>query len=274
MRRLTFAIGGSAAALLALTACGTTGTAGSAASAPSAPKVETMADLAHLVSSRTAAEHAAHITFTTGTSAGTFTGTGQVQYAGAATKLQVDVNSPIGDVDMILLGSTAYMKLPQSLVHTAKPWVRIDADGTDAISKALSAITSQEQQTADPSRAITQIGSAGTITSTGKDQVDGQPATHYVISVNTAKLMASSTVSPQMRQLLGSTGVKLPAHLSYEVWINGDNLPVRLDFTETVSTSKSAAPQKVTMTMRYTDWGAPVSITAPAANQVGPLPSW
>jgi hypothetical protein len=26
--------------------------------------------------------------------------------------------------------------------------------------------------------------------------------------------------------------------------------------------------------MRYTDWGAPVSITAPAANQVGPLPSW
>jgi hypothetical protein len=270
MRRLSLAVIGSAVAVVALAACGTAGNA--APATPSAPKVQTISDLAHLVSSRTAKAQTAHIDFTTGTSAGSFTGTGQVEFAGAATKMRMDLNSPLGDIGMTLLGSTAYLKLPQNVAHTAKPWVRIDANGTDPISKALSAIIDQERQTADPSKAIEQIGSAGTITSTSKDQVDGAPATHYVISVDTAKLMASTSITPAMRQLFGGSGVKLPAHVDYELWVDRNSLPVRLAFTETVTAPKSTTPQKVSMNMEYTDWGQPVTINAPAADQVGPMP--
>lgn len=273
MRRLTLAVGGAAAALVALTACGTSGTAGSAApAAPVAPKVQTMGELAQLVSTRTTATHSAHIRITATTSAGTVSGTGQAYFAGTASKIAMDISSPVGDMQMVLLGPTMYMKLPQSLVHTAKPWFSIDANGTDPISKALSALTSQEQQNADPSQVIQQIQGAGTITGTSKEQVDGQQATHYSITVDTAKLLASKALSPQLRQTLTSSGVKLPAHMDYQVWVNSDNLPVQLKVTETVTAPQLSTPQTVAMTMNYTDWGQPVSITAPAADQVGPMP--
>jgi hypothetical protein len=38
-------------------------------------------------------------------------------------------------------------------------------------------------------------------------------------------------------------------------------------------TVKGSAPQQVSVTGTYTDWGKPVDISAPPASEVGPLPS-
>jgi hypothetical protein len=267
MRTASLTVCGIAVAVATLAACGTTTTAGAAK-----PAVTTVGDLAHLVSSRTSTAHTAHVTVDTKTSGIDVTGTGQLDLDGTASKLALTMSMPeISNLDMILTGGTMYMKIPQNLVKTAKPWVRFDSAGTDPVSKSLAAMTSQEQQSVDPTKMLSQIAPYGTITKSAKVTVDGQPATRYTISVDTAKLMASKTITPQTRQLLDSSGAKLPAHVDYDLSLNSANLPVRLSFSEKV-TIKGKSTQIAT-TMTYSDWGQPVSIQVPAADQVGPLPS-
>jgi hypothetical protein len=259
MRRFALVI--AAAGLVSLTACGTTVT-GRAVPAHAG----TVTDLSYLVASRTAAEHTVHITYDATTSIGELTGTGQAEFTPGKIALQLDVTTPVGAIGMVLVGDKLYLKIPQSVAHTGKPWIGVDPNGTDPTSKALAAVLSEEQANADPSRTLAQIQAAGTITRTSADQVDGRPATHYAISVNTAKLLASSAVTPQLRQLISGSAARLPATIGYDVWIDSAGLPVKIAFNENVTGAKT------TITMTYSQWGAPVSIQAPPADQIGALP--
>jgi hypothetical protein len=69
-----------------------------------------------------------------------------------------------------------------------------------------------------------------------------------------------------LRQLISGSGVRMPATIGYDVWLNSDNLPVRIAFSENVAGAKTS------ITMTYRQWGAPVSIQAPPADQIGALP--
>jgi hypothetical protein len=253
-----------AAALVTLTACGTTVTGKAVPT-----RTGTVTDLSYLVSSQTATAHTVHITYAASTPAGNLSGTGQAEFTPGKVALQMDVTTPIGAIGTVLIGDKLYLRIPGGVAHTGKPWIGVDPNGTDPASRALAAIVSQEQANADPSRTLAQIRTAGTITRTSKDQVDGQPTTHYVISVDTAKLMASKAVTPQLRQLVSGSGVRMPATIGYDVWINSANLPVRISFSENVAGSTT----KTAITMTYRQWGAPVSIQAPPADQVGALPT-
>jgi hypothetical protein len=265
MRRLSFVVCGIAAGAVALAGCATTTTQGVAAPAAT---VKTVADLAHLMSSKTAAAHTAHVKLDVEAAGKDIAVTGQVEFAGAASKLQMNMTIPdVGAMDMELIGSTMYMKLPAGLVPTEKPWVKFDPNGTDPVSKALSGLISQEQQNLDPTKMLSELAPVATITKSGKDTVDGQPATRYAISVDTQKLLKSPLVAPQLRQTFSASGAKLPAHMNYVMWLNSTNLPVKFTLNETVS------GQQIAVTANYTDWGQPVSITAPPADQVGPLPT-
>lgn len=271
MRRIALGALGAVAGVAVLTACGSATVPGQATGPAPAVQPKSVTDLAHLVSLQTSTKHTVHIQFDAKSSTGSFTGTGQADLAGSASKMAMNMQSPIGELDMVLAGSALYMKAP-AVLHSAKPWVKVDANGTDEASKAVAALVSQEQQSADPSKALEQISSAGTIDQATPDQVNGQPATRYVITVNTQKLLNSSYISPQMRQLLESAqGVsKLPPTMTYSVWINSDNLPAKMDLTENLTVRGHAV--NVTIDMTYTDWGAPVNITVPSPDEVGPLP--
>lgn len=268
MRRMTYVVCGIAAGLAALTACGTTATNGSGTTtAPAQQQVHTIADLAHVMSAKTATVHTAHMTFVAATPQGSVIGNGQIDIDGAASKVQMSMTIPsMGAMNVELLGSTMYLQLPQSLIKTSKPWVQINPNGTDPISKALSGVVSQEQQDTDPTKAISQLVGAGTITKVTPTTVDGQPATDYAITVDTQKLMNSSLVSPQLKQELTQMGVNLPKTLNYQMWLNSQNLPVKLIVQETVE------GQQVDVTVTYTDWGAPITINPPPADQIGSLP--
>jgi hypothetical protein len=262
MRRLSLVVCGIAAGMVALSGCATT-TQGVAT-----PAVTTVADLAHLMSSKTATMHTAHIQLDVRAAGKEATATGQVDLDGAASKIQMSMSiESVGALDMELIGSTMYMKLPAGILPTEKPWVKFDSNGTDPVSKALSGIVSQEQQSVDPTKMLTELAPVATITKSGKDTVAGQPATRYAISVDTAKLLKSPLITPQVRKLFNSSGAKLPAHINYVMWLDTDNLPVRFTVTEVVS------GQQIAITANYTDWGRPVSIQAPPADQVGPLPT-
>jgi hypothetical protein len=271
LRKTTLAVCGAIAALAALTACGSG--AGTTGSALPAAKVTTIDDLAKLVASRTAAVHTAHTTMNVTTAGQHIVAQGDVSFAGTGSKVRMAMTIPtLGDLNMVLVGGTMYMQLPQSLVKTEKPWVKVDANGTDPASKALAAVVSQEQQSLDPSQILTQLAPGSKIVSHSQATVAGQSATHYVVSVDTAKLLQSPKITPQMKQMLNTANAALPPTLNYDIWINSDNLPVKYSLDESV-TVKGSAPQQVTIVGTYTNWGKPVDISAPAASQVGPLPS-
>lgn len=124
---------------------------------------------------------------------------------------------------------------------------------------------------ADPSTQLQQIASVGTIDKVTPGQVNGQPATEYLITVDTQKLLASKALAPQLRQYISGSGAKLPPTIKCDTWINSDNLPVKLDINEVISIQGRTIP--VTVDMTYTDWGAPVTITVPSPDEVGPLPA-
>ncbi|HEX5404460.1 MAG TPA: hypothetical protein VFX16_19410 [Pseudonocardiaceae bacterium] len=262
MRKFSFVVCGIAAGLVALTGCATT------TSGVAAPTVTTVNQLAELMSSKTSAARTAHMNLDVQAAGQDITATGQVEFAGADSKIEMSMRIPsLGAMSMDLIGSTMYMKLPAGVLPTDKPWVKFDPNGTDPVSKALSAIVSQEQQNVDPTKVLSQIAPASTITKSGKDTIDGQSTTRYAISVDTAKLLKSNLISPQLRQALTTSKAKLPPHMNYVMWINSSSLPVRFTLTETIS------GQQVNLEMNYTDWGQPVSIQAPPADQVGPLPT-
>lgn len=272
MRRLTFVVCGVAAGLAALTACGSATTTGTAtATHPQQQQqqqpVHTISDLSQLMAKQTSSVHTAHMAFDAATSEGDVTGTGQIDIEGANSKIQMKLTIPsVGAMNMELLGSSMYLELPAGLVKTPKPWIKFDPSGTDPVSKALAGIVSEEQQDVDPTKAIGQLAGAGTITATGKDTVNGQPATKYAITVDTQKLLNSKLIAPQLKQELQQAGVNLPPTLNYTMWLNSDNLPVKLTVAEKI------AGQQINVTVTYSDWGQPVTITAPPADQVGPLP--
>lgn len=270
MRRLTFVLFGCVAGLTALTACGTSTTNGTAA--PQAhqqqQQVHTVADLSTLMTSSTASVHTAHMKFDAATSQGDITGAGQIDIDGTNSKLQMNVTIPsFGAMNMELVGGTMYMELPKGLVQTPKPWIKFDPNGTDPVSKALAGVVSQEQQSTNPVQAISELTDSGTITSKSPDTIDGAPATRYVIQVSTQKLLNSKAITPQMKQELSTVAGSLPPTMTYTMWLNSQNLPVQLTTSETI------ANQPIKVTVTYSDWGQPVNITPPPANEVGPPPA-
>jgi hypothetical protein len=268
MRRLTFLLCGCAAGLATVTACGSGTTTGTAAPQQQAHQVRTVADLSSLMSSSTSNVHTAHMRFDASTSQGDITGAGQIDIDGVNSKLQMNVNIPsVGAMDMELIGSTMYMELPKGLVQTQQPWIKFDPRGTDPVSKALAGIVSQEQQSTNPVQAISQLTDAGTITSKSSDTLNGASTTRYMIRVDTKKLLNSKAITPQLKQQLSSVAGSLPPTMDYMMWLNSQNLPVKLTTSETI------ANQPINVTVTYSDWGQPVTITPPPADQVGPLPT-
>lgn len=264
MRRFTLGVGGAAVALAVLAGCGSGGTTTGVAE----PAVHSVSDLAHLMAKQTQRTHTTHFRLNIAAGEVHVNSTGEAYLAGTNTKMSMHGDVPgFGSLDMVVIGDTAYLKLPAGLAATGKPWVKIDPSGTDPVSKALSGMLSQEEQSVDPTKSLAQLTGAATITKRSQTTVNGQPATRYVLSVDTQKLLHSKLVTPAMRQLIGSAGASLPPHFTEILWLNSDNLPVKTTVSEKV------AGQQVSVVATYTDWGGPVDITAPPADQVGPLPT-
>lgn len=283
MRRTSLLIGGLAVGLAALTACGTSTINGTASSAGSGGGstgggglggVTTVSQLGQLVSANTSKNNSAHFTMSTtgtGAGAGTITASGVVQFGSPMALDETTTMAQLGQMEIILVNNTVYMKLPSSLAQemgSSKPWTEINPNGTDAMSKALAPLATSAEQNTDPTKLITQLAEAGTITSTSSDTVDGQSTTKYTINVDLQKYLnslpatSSAMKSEISTALQGGSGSEIVT-----VWINSQHLPVK--FTSAISLKENGQPINVGVTGTYTDWGQPVTIAAPPASEVG-----
>ncbi|WP_208024606.1 hypothetical protein [Amycolatopsis pithecellobii] len=199
------------------------------------------------------------------------TAQGQARFDGADTVM--DMTMTVGPVreEMRYVDRALYVQLPEQYrarMTSGKPWGKVPADS--AVAKQIGA---QQAQQNDPSQALQQIQQAGTITRSAHETLDGQPVTHYWIDVDFAKGFDKFKNTGLPEAQLNEIAAKVKT-IPVELWLGSDKLPVQI--TEDMSALMKAAgapatAQDMKITMKYSDWGTPVDVQAPPANQVGEL---
>jgi hypothetical protein len=168
-----------------------------------------------------------------------------------------------GSTKMIMTGNALYMYQPaQAAANGGKPWTRTSLSGAGGMSMG------QVFQQQDPTAAVKYLIAANNLTKVGPETVNGVATTHYRGTVDFATLANNPTLIKmygkqavrQLTQLGISQGLDKEA---IDIWLQADNLPAK----EVVSFDMQIVGP-VTNTMYLTNWGEPVDLTPPAANQV------
>jgi hypothetical protein len=174
-----------------------------------------------------------------------------------------------GRVDVVTDGSDAYVNvgsLGSILGATAgQSWVKIS--GKEAADAA------PEAAVASGTEILKLLGQAGDITTVGTEQVRGVETTHYRGTLDVAAALSQLPADEQgeIGDRLTQLGID-PKALSFplDVWIDQDDLVRRvlLGVDGSKLPGGSTAGTTATVTLEFYDFGAPVNVTVPPADQV------
>ncbi|WP_020670527.1 hypothetical protein [Amycolatopsis nigrescens] len=280
MRKATLA-GAGLALIMTVTACGGGQTGGQAEPAPangdrpfnSAP------DLVRAASTKTAESKTAKFSMEAGGAGQSMTATGQLRFDPGNVAMSMNMDNNGEKMEIRLVDRAFFIKSPE-MSEGGKEWTKLSTDGADPLSKLLGTVLDQAAKQSDPTKVLDQIDKAGTITKTEPTQLDGQPATLYNVDVDVAKAMQLSLES-MPKELTDALKGKLETELKgkqltmpMQLWLNADQLPVQIVVDSGPMAAAMGAPAgqaEAKSTMKYTDWGAPVDVQAPPADQVQDL---
>ena len=228
-------------------------------------QVKTVSDLSNLVGNSVEQATTVQVSMKSGVG----TTTGSIKFGDPIAE-KMTLNTPNGSEQVLLVDNVFYMQIPGMQDLTNKPWIKIDPnDSSNPAAQIFSAFVNSIKENADPSQMIKNLEAGGTLTGTDTVQLNGQSTTHYKITVDIDKMIADQT-DPTMKQLLGMAEQQGLKNYPVEVWLDGHGLPVQ---TTIDMPALSGAPGSGGVsTVTYSDWGAPVSISAPPADQVGTMP--
>lgn len=264
MRKFTLLLWGMVVAALVLVGCGTQ-PAGQRSS-----QADTFEDLATNIAAHTAAKSSVHFVLTMAVAGQSFTGDGDGKL-GAQPALQLRMSvPPAGELSMRLVNDVFYLKLPPELTLD-KPWVRIDPNGNDQISKVLGAVLRQLKQSSDPSQSLKQFEGAAVITGKAPEQLNGKATTRYSVTVDMKKVAATQN-DPDLKQMMDKVLQAGVSTFPVEVWVDQEYLPVRTTTDVPFKNPNTQQADRVKISIDYSDWGKPVEISAPPADEVGTFP--
>jgi hypothetical protein len=206
--------------------------------------------------------------------------TGVISFANGSADLTETLPGGQGSGETRFLNGKLYTRLPGSLtsrLSNGKPWIALDVgklsqQGDGSLQQLIT------DSPADPSTVLGYLRGAGAQVSTvGPDTVDGESTTHYNVTLDLDKAAQGQNTQTQaatraLEQELGTH--TLPA----QVWIDQQGRLRRISLQETLSgaalPSTSAKPTgniSFRFTAVLTDFGVPVTVTAPPANQTTDL---
>lgn len=274
--RKTILVAGGLTLALALSACGggqpavsPTPASGAPAAAASSGDATDVASLIKASEAALATKKSAKITLSATEDDKAVTGTGQAQYGDkSATSMTIQAEGQTSEI--IFIDNTLYMKLPAgqaAAMGTTKPWLKLPGGDTNPTAKALSGSLGDAASGSDPAKAFELLTKAGKITSSDKTQLAGKPATHYVIDVDYSKAadQLPAGIPAQVRDAVKGKAL----HATTELWLDSDQLPVQV-ITDIAPLLKAAGLPATgsKSTVTYSDWGTPVTVQAPPADQV------
>lgn len=176
-------------------------------------------------------------------------------------------------------GLVMYMKFPPQMTKDlgGKSWVKFDV-GTllkqSGVDVDLSALT--QGQSADPTSGLGMLRGADSVTTVGTETVRGVDTTHYHLVVNIDKALAQAPAA--QRDALGKLVNLYTVHtFPMDVWLDSDGRVRRV--TESIDSANIRNPAGVppafkgvlTVTYEMYDFGAPVNVQVPPADQTTDL---
>ncbi len=270
MRRLLVAAG--AVAAITVAGCGTTATPSlQNAQLSAAEVIQQTAQKADEVNTY-AADLVVNVTDAKGGQGGVVQGTmlyqKTPQIASDINLSQVSFNGQNvpGGVRVILQGDVAYVKLDmlKTLVGATKPWIRLDLKqlGSQAGVNVDQFLGQAQQFDLKTSAAL--LTASKDVKSVGSEQVGGVDTTHY---------SGTFPVDEAVKQLPEEQRGRLQGELAsakdvrFDAWIDAQGLPRKVELS-------GGKPDAGTFkaTAMFKSFNEPVSIEAPAADQVGELP--
>ncbi|MEN3273143.1 MAG: hypothetical protein V7636_1904 [Actinomycetota bacterium] len=171
------------------------------------------------------------------------------------------------DLETVSDGTTTYIHVPDGgkLPGATKPWVSVPNAGMSAGGGSFSGL----QSATGMLDALRGIG--GTIRTIGDEKVNGVGTTHYNVVVRLADAIAAAPESQraQAKEALDQLDQLGASEMPVDVWITDDGIPVRQVMTFDGASGVSAlAGLKMKVTVDLSDFGAPVKVDIPPADQV------
>jgi hypothetical protein len=277
-KKTTIALGCAGIGLvLTLGACGKAPVDGHAMqAAPAAPALfKDSKALAMAAKAGTAKNKAVKFSATVEVAGHKITTAGEANYDGANTSMSATMDMLSMKMELRFVGGDLYLKMPAALMKQmgiTKEWAEFSPEDLGSLGALLGGDTTKLAQQNDPSQALDQIQKSGSITSSDKTQLDGQPVSHYVLDLDVDKMMDNlpAGMPAEAKSKLEGKHIHIPA----ELWLNADQLPVQetMDMSAMmkplVPSGSASSLGAMKMTMKYRDWGVPVTIQAPPAAQV------
>lgn len=265
---------------LVLSACSSSGkTAAPAAQADSSPD-----QIVAAAYTKTTDAHTAKTAMSTQVSAGgqtlPITANGVVDFAGHTAQLTETLPANAGSMEIRFLNGMVYLQLPGQLgqqLAGGKQWASIDANKLAQQQYGASLSELQGSMPSDPTDALGYLrGASDQVRELGPDTVDGTPAKHYDVTIDLDKASAGQPAQAQQatKQLERQLGTHtLPA----QVWIDEQGRMRKIVMDEKI-TPPSPAPGKpatgpvsLAVTETFSDFGTPVNVTAPPADQTADI---
>jgi hypothetical protein len=190
---------------------------------------------------------------------------------------QAGVGAILGDgnIQIVTDGSDVYMQLGglASLLGatTGQSWIKLPVGS--GVAGAVGA------PLGDGTEILKLLDQAGGMTTVGTEQVRGVDTTHYQGTLDLASALAEASADQRAKaeSELGKVGIDpSSATVPVDVWIGNDGLVRRVQIgvqglqASGSTTASSAATGSLggTLTMEFYDFGQPVNITVPPADQV------
>jgi hypothetical protein len=174
-------------------------------------------------------------------------------------------------LEMLVDDTVAYMRVPflSSQLPSGKDWVGIDLERAAKMQGLDLAGLGSLAQGSDPRATLAYLRSlAGELTRVGTEDVRGVPTTHYFAVIDWQKALERAAQDANqpglLDQIQGLGG--LAQNIPVDVWVDADNLVHRM----TMDFSASSGSQQATasLSLELFDYGEPVVIEIPAADDV------
>jgi len=159
---------------------------------------------------------------------------------GSGTDMKMSMDMGPTKAQVIMVGGTMYMQ--QS---AGGKYVKIDSSDP-----AMGSLLSQMNSFGPESSVAAMRGAVQDVQYAGAGTVDGEKVDKYKVTVD------SSAIAKTLGTSAGTA--ELPKTLTYVLYVDGDHLMRRIEM--------NVAKQQITMTV--SNWGKPVTITAPPASQL------
>ncbi|OFW72629.1 MAG: hypothetical protein A2Y55_11005 [Actinobacteria bacterium RBG_16_68_12] len=177
----------------------------------------------------------------------------------------------LGEFEAVMDGLVMYMRMP--FLEDEKPWLKFDlrSAGRD-LGIDLESLLELGRQN-DPLQTLDYLRAAGSVEELGREKVRGVDTTHYRSEIDYARYAdlvehENPEAARAIRALLEQTGGALVVPM--EIWIDEEGLVRRqaLELELAIPSGAGSAPTRMTQTMEFYDFDAPVDIRVPPPDEV------